>query len=224
MKIHLSALALCFSLILTGCGATTPAADPVGTTPTQQIKQEYDGKILALGDSLTEGYGLEKAQSYPSQLQAFLNKQGHNYQVINSGISGETTTGLRERIDWVLSQNPDVIILTSGANDAMRGIDLDITRQNLEAVIQTIQDQDITLIFGGMEIYENLGPEYVEDFKNLYPALAEQYELNFIPFFLAGVAGDPALNIADQIHPNEQGYKIIVEQNIWPVLELILSE
>lgn len=220
MKNTLLSCLLIASVALAGC-SHTPAIKTETIQPTKIT--QYDGKILALGDSLTEGYGVDQSDSYPPQLEAFLQKNGYNYHVINSGISGETTTGLSERLDWVLSQNPDIIILTSGANDAMRGIDLEITKQNLETVIQSIKAKDIELIFSGMEIYANLGPEYVADFKNLYPQLAEKHQLHFIPFFLEGVAGDPTLNNADQIHPNKDGYKIIVEKNIWPILEPILN-
>lgn len=184
---------------------------------------EYDGIIVALGDSLTEGLGVEREQAYPAQLERFLLEQGYNYHVVNSGISGETSSGLVERLDWVLSQDPDIIILTSGANDAIRGLDLSLTEANLSQAIEIILARDIKLIFSGMQIYENLGEEYVQAFENLYPSLAQQYELPFIPFFLEGVAGNPALNNNDQIHPNAAGYSIVVEQNIWPVLKEVLE-
>lgn len=223
MKISTFAFVLCLSVLLAGCGGSSDA--PTEPTPTATLEPTvYQRSILALGDSLTEGYGLKKEKSYPRQLQEFLDEKGYQYKVINSGVSGETTTGLLQRLDWVLGQDPDLIILTIGANDAIRGINLDITRQNLESIIQTIQAKDIDMIFSGMQIYENLGPEYVTTFQNLYTEMAQKYELNFIPFFLEGVAGDPVLNITDQIHPNAEGYKIIVEQNIWPVLEPMLEK
>lgn len=185
---------------------------------------EYEGIILALGDSLTEGLGVDKKDNYPSQLESFLFENGYKYKVINSGISGETSTGLSERIDWVISQKPDIIILTTGANDAMRGIDLDITRTNLEKIISKIRDEDIKLIFSGMQIYENLGEKYVNEFKNMYLEIAKKYDLPFISFFLDGVAGIQSLNNLDQIHPNKDGYKKIVEENIWPVLKNVISK
>ena len=219
MKIKKISFLLFFSIALFGCGKVEQT-EPIKT----QVVTKYDGKILALGDSLTEGYRLEKSESYPAQLKQFLTEKGYNYQVIKSGISGETSTGLESRIDWTLSQTPDIIILASGANDAIRGIDLDITKKNLATVIQTIQEKNIPLIFGGMQIYENLGNDYVNQFKNLYPSLAQEYKLNFIPFFLEGVAGNPTLNITDQIHPNKEGYQIIVEKNIWPTLKPLLKK
>lgn len=221
MKIKVLFFTIISLLALAGCSnPTTNNVEPPSTPPPTAT---YSGKIIALGDSLTEGYGLDKADSYPAQLQEFLSQKGYNYQVINSGISGETTTGLRQRLDWILNQNPDIIILTTGANDAIRGINLDLTRQNLTAIIQKIKEREVQLIFSGMEIYENLGPKYVADFKALYPTLAQEHQLDFIPFFLEGVAGDASLNIKDQIHPNTQGYKIIIEQNIWPVLKSSLG-
>lgn len=219
--IYLSAFGFML-LLISGCSSSSLTETELPIITTNETIN-YDTKILALGDSLTEGYGVDAADSYPAQLQKFLNTQGINTQVINSGISGETSTGLLERLDWVLRQNPDIVILNSGANDAMRGIDLNLTQENLETVVQTILAKDITLIFAGMEIYENLGATYTQEFKNLYPAIAKKYKLPFIPFFLAGVAGNASLNNPDQIHPNADGYKIIVEENIWPIIEPILK-
>lgn len=223
MKTKLFVSLLGISFLLFGCQKNIPQKTFSSTEKETQTIQ-YDGKILALGDSLTEGYGIDRSDSYPSQLKKFLQQKGYHYQVINGGISGETTTGLKERLDWTLTQNPDLIILTSGANDAMRGVDLELTKNNLETIIETIQAQKIPLIFSGMEIYENLGKKYVTDFKNLYPVLAKKYEVPFIPFFLAGVAGDPKLNNTDQIHPNKEGYQIIIEKNIWEILEPLLKK
>jgi len=221
MKIHTASFITFSMLILSGCGGPSEETKDLPTPATETVIKKKT--ILALGDSLTEGYRVDKSESYPAQLQDLLDAKGYRYEVINSGISGETSTGLSERLNWTLSQNPDLIILTTGANDAIRGIDLSITKANIENIVETIQAKNIPLIFGGMEIYENLGSEYVTEFKNIYPTIAKQYDLPFIPFFLEGVAGNPNLNIEDQIHPNKDGYKIIVEQNIWPVLEGMLK-
>lgn len=212
-------------LFLSGCGSSVDVSLQNKTIqPVIETKKfVYDGVILAIGDSLTEGYQLPIDDAYPAQLKKSLQDKGLNYNVINSGVSGETTTGTRERINWVLSQtDPDIIILTIGANDAMRGIDLDITRSNLTQIVETIQAQNIPIVLGGMEIYENLGADYTNEFKSLYTDIAQEYNLALIPLFLAEVAANPALNLADQIHPNKEGYGIIVERNILPVLEPLL--
>lgn len=226
-KLLVSILVL-ISFGLSGCGTTAPITPASKQNTTSSANNEsdivaYDGVILALGDSLTEGYQLPAEQAYPAQLKNMLQSKGYNYDVINSGVSGETSTGTAERIDWILSQiDADIVILTIGANDAMRGIDLDITRSNISQIIQTIQAQNIPIILGGMEIYQNLGSDYVTQFASLYPALAKEYQTALIPFFLQGVAADPTLNLADQIHPNQAGYGVIVERNILPVLEPML--
>lgn len=209
------------SCLLVGCGSESVKVNPTG----EPVALEETSKVIvALGDSLTEGYGLERDQAYPAQLQQVLKDKGHtDYKVVNSGLSGETSTGLLQRINWVFKQNPDLIILTIGANDAIRGIDLSLTEKNIRTIVETIQERGIPLIFSGMEIYDNLGPEYVAEFKAMYPKIAADYELPFIPFFLEGVGGNPELNIEDRIHPNPEGYAKIVQNNIMPVLEPLLN-
>ncbi len=148
--------------------------------------------ILALGDSLTEGLGVKKTDNYPAILEQALKAKGFDVKVVNSGLSGETSSGLKSRLDWVLQLKPDLTILNIGANDAMRGLPLDLTRSNIENIIERIEQAGSQVIFAGMQIYDNLGREYV--------------------------AGDPQLNQNDMIHPNAAGYQIIVEQNILPVV------
>lgn len=181
--------------------------------------------ILALGDSLTEGLGVAREMTYPSQLERQLEADGHGpVRVINAGVSGETSSGLLQRLDWVLSQDPDVVILTIGANDAMRALPLDLLETNLEAIIERILATEATLILGGMQMYDNLGAQYTGEFRALYARLARDYRLPLIPFFLDGVAGVETLNNPDLIHPNADGYRLIVEKNILPVLEPVLKQ
>lgn len=225
MKKPILGTLLLLAITMSGCTNQPKITPPPITPPSTQNQITYDGTILAIGDSLTEGYQLPIEDAYPAQLKNWLQSKGYNYDVINSGVSGETTTGLLERIDWILSQiEADIVILNTGANDAMRGIDLDITRENLRQIIQIIQAKNIPIILGGMEIYQNLGSDYTNEFKNLYPELAQEYQLALIPFFLDGVAADPSKNLSDQIHPNAEGYRIIVEQNIFPILEPWLNQ
>ncbi|MGP4826278.1 MULTISPECIES: arylesterase [unclassified Psychrobacter] len=176
--------------------------------------------ILALGDSLTEGLGVERDGNYPTQLEAKLKEMGYvNVDVVNSGLSGETSTGLVNRLDWVTQTEPDITILTIGANDAIRGLDVATIEDNIRTAVKHLQDNGSEVILGGMQIYDNLGNEYVQSFSAIYPRIAEDMNVPMIPFFLEGVGGDPDLNQADAIHPTSEGYTIIVNNNILPVLE-----
>lgn len=181
-------------------------------------------RIVAFGDSLTEGYGVEREDAYPSQLEKELYTLGYDVKVFNSGYSGETTTGALNRVDWVLSLNPDIVIITIGANDAMRGINLSITKKNIANIIEKFKKENVTIILSGMKIFENLGDSYVQEFEQIYPQLADEYGVEFIELFLAGVEADPKLNNEDQIHPNKEGYSIIVKNNILPKLIPLLEK
>lgn len=207
-------------LALVACGS-----EPIDSPQKTTVKTEQKTTILALGDSLTEGLGVPKNQAYPALLQEKLQAQGFtDYQVINSGLSGETSSGLKARVDWVLQTKPDITILTIGANDAMRGIPLELVEQNISEIIVKLKASGSQVVLGGMTIYNNLGEKYVTGFQTIYPKLAEQHELPLIAFFLEGVAGDASLNQADGIHPTTAGYQIIVDQNIWPALQPLLSK
>lgn len=205
---------------------TTPVADAKPATPpeTEQPtvsveQQQMPLTILALGDSLTEGLGVANTDNYPAQLEARLQEQGYkNTKVINSGLSGETSTGLVNRLDWVLQTKPDITILTIGANDAIRGIDVATVEANIRTAIKRLQDNGSEVILGGMQIYDNLGSDYVKSFAAIYPRVAKDMNVTLIPFFLEGVGGDPKLNQADAIHPTKDGYTIIVDDNILPIL------
>lgn len=176
--------------------------------------------ILALGDSLTEGLGVNPDDNYPAQLEATLKEMGYeNVKVVNSGLSGETSTGLVNRLDWVAQTKPDITILTIGANDAIRGIDVATVEDNIRTAVKRLQDNGSEVILGGMQIYDNLGSDYVQSFAAIYPRVAKDMNVTLIPFFLDGVGGDPELNQADAIHPTKDGYTIIVNDNILPILE-----
>ena len=197
----------------TDASASTPA-----TVSAQQVIEEPI-TILALGDSLTEGLGVAENEAYPAQLEAALKQAGYvNAKVINSGLSGETSSGLVNRLDWVLKTKPDITILTTGANDAMRGIEVPTIDKNIRTTIKRLQDEGSVVILGGMQIYDNLGDDYVKSFSAIYPKIAKDTGVAFIPFFLEGVGGDRSLNQADAIHPTKEGYTRIVNNNILPVL------
>lgn len=179
--------------------------------------------LLVLGDSLTAGYGLPLEQAFPAQLEAALKKQGHNVQVINAGISGDTSAGGLARLEWSLADRPDIAIVELGANDALRGLSPQQTRDNLAAILSRLKKAHIPVILAGMKAPRNLGENYYNSFDQIYSALAKEYQVVFYPFFLEGVAGDPQLNQSDGMHPNNAGVKIIVKR-ILPLVETLLKK
>ena len=211
---------------LAACSAPAAKTEPIATKTTATPPPASDNTpvILAFGDSLTEGYGLEKSQSYPSLLQERLKEKGYNYRVVNAGISGDTTAGGATRISAALTDdNVRVMILELGANDMLRGQDLNNTKKNLAAIIEKAQANKVEVILAGMEAPTNFGEDYQRAFHNLFVDLAKQYKLKLIPFFLTNVAGKSELNQGDGIHPNVQGVKIVLD-NVWQVLEPVLKK
>jgi acyl-CoA thioesterase-1 len=177
--------------------------------------------ILALGDSLTAGLGLPDNESFPSQLQDALRLRGHDVRIINAGVSGDTMESGRDRLDWALGEPVDAVIVELGANDALRGLPPDQTRQALAGILETLKQRQIPVLVAGMLAPRNLGPEFAARFDPMFGELAESYGAVFYPFFLDGVAADPSLNQADGIHPNASGVRIIVEKILPSVEELI---
>ena len=191
-----------------GCGEeSTPTVEP--------DQPNYEGIILAIGDSLTEGLGVAEELAYPAVLQKKLTEQGYAYNVINAGVSGETSSGARSRLKWALTLKPDIVILVTGANDGLRGIAPDLIKSNIDAIVQLLKQNEIIVVLGGMQMFQNLGPKYTTAFSNMYSQISKSHDIILIPFFLAGVGGNPRLNQADGIHPTAEGYRIIVE-NIYP--------
>jgi len=205
-------------LIFSAC--SQPEQEEINSAHSKKPLMKSSFTILALGDSLTEGLGVAEKDNYPSQLQKLLPK---HISVINAGLSGETSTGLLNRLDWVLKQQPDLTILNIGANDAMRAVPLDLTTKNIDTIITKIKTSGSAVIFAGMQIYDNLGKAYVTQFNDLYPKLANKHKVIFIPFFLEHVAGKTEFNQSDMIHPNAKGYAIIVEKNIYPAVQKYLN-
>lgn len=179
-------------------------------------------KIVAFGNSLTAGLGVPPEQSYPALLEERLKQAGYAYEVVNAGVSGDTTAGGVRRLDWVLKSDPEIVILELGANDGLRGLDLAETRKNLAAIIEQFQSSGISVLLTGMKLPSNYGPLYTSRFESLYQELAKQYEVPFYPFFLKGVAARPSLNQADGIHPTGEGYQIIAD-NLFQALEPLLQ-
>lgn len=168
-------------------------------------------KILAFGDSLTAGYGLGPGEGFTDQLEDTLNENGQSVTVINAGVSGDTSSGGLSRLEWVLASTPniDLVILALGANDALRGIQPEITRGNIDKMVSILKDKNIPIMIAGMMAPPNLGAIYGEKFNSIYPDTATKYDVTLYPFFLDGVAGFIELNQNDRIHPNPEGVKII---------------
>jgi len=183
--------------------------------------QAAEVRLMAFGDSLVHGYGLQEEDSFPAQLEEALQKRGHQVRVINAGNSGDTTAAGLARLDWSLTEDPDAILVVLGANDALRGIDPAETRNNLDQLLQRLEERDIPALFAGMLAPRNMGPDYAADFDSLFPQLAQEHEVVFYPFFLEGVAAEPSLNQADGMHPNAAGVAEIVERILPSVEELL---
>jgi acyl-CoA thioesterase-1 len=176
--------------------------------------------VLFFGNSLTAGYGLEPSEAFTALIQNKIDSLHLPYKVINAGVSGETTSGGIDRIDWILRQPVDVFVLELGGNDGLRGIPLTVTAKNLQAIIDKVKKKYplVKIVLAGMEIPPNMGQGYTTEFRKIYPELATINNLTLIPFLLKGVGGDPKLNQEDGIHPNKEGEKIVAE-NVWEVLK-----
>ncbi len=163
---------------------------------------------------------MDPREAFPALIQNKLDSLGLEYNVINAGLSGETTSGGDSRVDWVLNQKPDVFVLELGANDGLRGIPLAETRANLQSIIDKVREKnpDVEIVLAGMQIPPNMGPEYTAEFRTIFPDLANTNKIALIPFLLDGVAGNPELNQRDGIHPTAEG-QLIVASNVWSVLE-----
>jgi acyl-CoA thioesterase-1 len=183
----------------------------------RQKEPAFEGTIVAVGDSLTEGLGVEEELTYPTLLQNRLMKDGHRYKVINAGVSGETTSGALSRISWALTLKPDIVILVTGANDGLRGLEPQLIKTNITKIVQLLRERNIVVVLGGMQMFQNLGQRYTTAFADIYPEIARTQDTILIPFFLEGVGGQPELNQTDGIHPTAEGYRIIVE-NIYPYI------
>lgn len=178
--------------------------------------------VIFLGDSLTAGFGLAEADSFPAVIERRLLERGRAVRIVNAGISGDTTAGGRARVDWLLSQDPDIVVVGLGANDALRGLSLAETADNLRAIVQRCLDRGAEVLLLGMKIPPSYGPEYSAQFETLYAEVAADLEVPLVPFLLQGVAADPELNLADGIHPNSAGQEMLA-QTVLRHLEPLLS-
>ncbi len=217
---------LCLLLALAGCrGAESdPPQNDVGAAPPPQASAaQTRPKIVALGDSLTAGLGLPSTEAYPSVLQRTLDANGYRFEVVNAGVSGDTTAGGLRRLDWSLQGDVRVLIVALGANDGLRGLPPRELKDNLEGIVSRAKQRKIAVLLAGMEAPPNYGPEYTAAFRGVDEDLAREQRLPFLPFLLANVAGDPALNQADGIHPNATGASRVADA-VWKVLRPMLDE
>ncbi len=215
-------------LSLTGCDPADqdrPQAQspklPAAAQQTIQTEIDDRPRIVALGNSLTAGLGVPTTESYPTRLQRRLDQAGYVYRVINAGVSGDTTAGALRRLDWVLKNQPRIVIIELGANDGLRGQPVKNIHENLRRLMQGLQQAGVTVLLTGMKIPPNYGKAYTSQFTNMYAQLAEEFHVAFMPFFLEDVAAHRALNQADGIHPTGEGYRIIMD-NLFEILEPLL--
>lgn len=180
-------------------------------------------RIVAFGDSLTAGLGVQADESYPAQLQRRLDSLGYHYRVINAGVSGDTTAGGLRRVPWILNNKPELVILELGANDGLRGLPVDHTKSTLRQIIRQLQEAGTRVVLAGMKLPPNYGQDYTASFEAMYQVLAKEHRVSLIPFFLEGVGGSSSLNQADGIHPTKAGYEVIVEQ-VLKVIRPMLNE
>ena len=179
-------------------------------------------KLVGFGDSLMAAYDLAKEDCFPAQLQAALRERGHDVEIADAGVSGDTTSGGLSRLDWSIPDGTDGVILELGANDALRGVSPDKTRENLEAMIKRLDERGIPVLLAGMLAPPNMGPGYEDKFNAIYPDLAKEHDLILYPFFLDGVTGEPGMVLSDGMHPSASGVEEMVERFL-PVAEEFIA-
>lgn len=201
---------------------TAPATEAAATTASTGVSSTKK-TILFYGNSITAGYGLDPAQAFPALIGKRLDSLNMDYKVVNAGLSGETTAGGKSRIGWVLRQPVDVFVLELGGNDGLRGVSLASTRQNLQAIIDTVRTKypECKIVLAGMQVPPNLGTDYTQEFKGIYKELATKNKLPLIPFLLERVGGIPRLNLPDGIHPTAEGHRMVAE-TVWKTLKTVI--
>lgn len=219
---------VCALLWLPGCA---PAPDePVGPAITTRSdraepasEQTATTRIVFLGDSLTAGFGLTEDQAFPALVERRLLEEGRGVLVVNAGVSGDTSAGGLNRLDWLLRQRPDILFVSLGANDGLRGLSPEMTESNLREIARRAIDGGAVVVLAGMRLPPNYGADYVERFEAVYPRLAEETGVGWLPFLLEGVAGEASLNLADGIHPNAEGHLRIAD-HVLPSIRMALAQ
>ena len=216
----------CGALILCACSCARKKKEPAGVQKRAEVggvtaAEDLRPAIVALGDSLTAGQGVDPDSNYPSLLQRKVDKEGYAYKVLNYGVSGDTSGQGLNRLDAIIELRPAIVIVELGANDGLRGIPADVTKQNLAAIIERLQGAGAAVVLAGMRVPPNYGPQYTVAFRDIFRDLAKKYHTPLVPFFLEGVGGIAALNQDDGVHPTAEGYQIIAG-NVWNVLRPLL--
>lgn len=216
------------ALVCSACGPREEAIQPASTeanaapAPAPPSPSRARPRIVVLGDSLTAGLGLAPTEAYPHLLQQRLTDGGLDYEVVNAGVSGDTSAGGLSRLDWAIEGEVRILIVALGGNDALRGLAPEELKRNLTQIIERAQARDITVVLAGMEAPPNFGRDYSREFRDIYPALAKEYNVALVPFLLDGVGGVTRLNQRDGIHPNAEGARILAD-NVWTVLKPIVE-
>ncbi len=216
---YLTLILFVLSLLMFNCGGGETQKEERSIQQESKEDQKETSLVLFFGNSLTAGYGIDEEDAYPALIQEKIDSLGLEYDVINGGLSGETTASGLNRLDWFLEEKPSVFVLELGANDGLRGISVNETKKNLKAMVQLVRERypDTQILLAGMQIPPNMGPEYTESFRYMYEEIAHEEQVGLIPFLLEGVAGDPGLNLPDGIHPTEEGHRIVAE-TVWEFL------
>lgn len=217
LVVSVSTLAACSDRQGSDAAGAGPATAPIAGAPAASVPLPSKPRVVCLGDSLTAGYGVPVADAYPARLAEQLRAAGLDYDVVNAGVSGDTSAGGLRRLDWSLAGDVEVLVVALGANDGLRGLPVSELKANLSRIIETAQGRRIRVVLAGMEAPPNFGAAYTREFRAVYRDLARQYDVAFVPFFLDGVAGVPALNQADGIHPTAEGQRRVAA-TIWQTL------
>ena len=217
---------VCLACVIISCGQNNDGQ----IKPKEQEKPLKDSvtatkkTIIFFGNSITAGYGLDLSEAFPARIQEKIDSMNVPYKVVNAGVSGETSSGGRSRIDWILKQQVDIFVLELGGNDGLRGIPITETKKNLQTIIDKVKAKNPSakIIIAGIQIPPNMGKKYTSAFRSMYPDLAKQNNISLVPFILEGVGGRAELNLEDGIHPTAEGHRILAN-NVWSVLQDLLQ-
>ena len=211
-----------FVVWIFGCGWERPQTT-VDNPPAQRVAEgSSKPKVVALGDSITAGYGLSRDRAYPALIQELLEAAGYDFEVVNAGVSGDTTAGGVRRLDWVLDDDVQILIIALGGNDGLRGLPVPEMKRNLSTIVERAREKGVAVVLAGMEAPPNQGDGYTSRFRETYLEIAREYDVALVPFLLEGVGGMAEYNQRDGIHPNERGQVLIAKQ-IWEILRPLLK-
>ncbi len=209
-------------VLISGCGSERPQGT-VDNPPAQRVAEgSSKPKVVALGDSITAGYGLSRDRAYPALIQELLEAEGYELEVVNAGVSGDTTAGGVRRLDWVLDDDVQILIIALGGNDGLRGLPVPEMKRNLSTIVERAREKGVAVVLAGMEAPPNQGDGYTSRFRETYLEIAREYDVALVPFLLEGVGGMAEYNQRDGIHPNERGQVLIAKQ-MWEILRPLLK-